>query len=190
MTVPERGGFTWHVNPSTRPFEKAAGKTEAYTLTCEAGGAKSERELVVERGQRIEDLALCGAQPNAGGTCTDAEKPRSNLRSSRVTRRKLRFSGRASDRACGTDGVVRSVQVAVFRKVRGGCRFVSRKGRLAKRTSCAKPTFLTAKGTTSWTLARKARLPRGRGYRVRVRVVDGAGNVRTSNRRLRVRKAG
>ena len=54
MTVPRSGRFAWHVSPSTRPFEQRAGATEAYTLTCErAGTVRSQRELVVQRGQTL-----------------------------------------------------------------------------------------------------------------------------------------
>jgi hypothetical protein len=62
MEVPADGAFRWVVNPSTRPFEKREGLTEAYTLTCEVNGiARATREVVVDRGQEARfDLSDCG----------------------------------------------------------------------------------------------------------------------------------
>ena len=63
--VPADGRFSWHVNPSTRPFELKAGKTESWTLTCEpAPGTVSEtRQIVVARGETVEFDRLCGGGP-------------------------------------------------------------------------------------------------------------------------------
>src|SRR3954451_16793831 len=56
------GRFTWHVNPSTRPYEAAAGRTEAWTLTCEApgGGVLERRDVVVGRGETATLGLACG----------------------------------------------------------------------------------------------------------------------------------
>src|SRR6185503_4300298 len=53
---------TWHVNPSTRPYEAGAGRSEAWTLTCEApGGEVLERQsIVVGRGQTASLDLACG----------------------------------------------------------------------------------------------------------------------------------
>jgi len=65
MTVPEDGKFTWHVNPSTRPFEAKNGTVEAWTLTCEAAGAVlHKRQIVVSRGETMEFNGLCGGGPS------------------------------------------------------------------------------------------------------------------------------
>jgi hypothetical protein len=55
LTVPEDGTYEWHVAPSTRPFEAKAGRTEAWTLTCETptGQVKETRSVTVDRGQRL-----------------------------------------------------------------------------------------------------------------------------------------
>lgn len=63
MTVPESGTYTWHVNPSTRPFVKKAGGVEQWTLTCETptGQVLDTEKVTVDRGeQRRVDLD-CGA---------------------------------------------------------------------------------------------------------------------------------
>jgi hypothetical protein len=63
LTVPEGGAYSWHVNPSTRPFVAKAGGTEAWTLTCEGadGTVYETRPVTIGRGEaRTEDLA-CGA---------------------------------------------------------------------------------------------------------------------------------
>jgi hypothetical protein len=70
LTVGASGRFEWHVNPSTRPFERKAGHTEAWTLTCETGGrVVAERALTIGLGERRE-IAPCAtdaAGPGAGG---------------------------------------------------------------------------------------------------------------------------
>jgi len=55
MTTGTDGAFTWHVNPSTRPALRAAGKKEAYLLTVTGpNGVGISRRMVVERGQVID----------------------------------------------------------------------------------------------------------------------------------------
>jgi hypothetical protein len=62
--VPADGRFTWHVNPSTRPFEAKAGRSEAWTLTCEKLGVVLEkRSVTVGRGQTVNFSGLCGGGP-------------------------------------------------------------------------------------------------------------------------------
>ena len=61
-------------------------------------------------------------------------------------------------------------------------------GRLTKARKCAKRVFLKAKGTASWTLTLKRKLPRGR-YAIQVRAIDRAGNrqAKPAARTVRVR---
>jgi murein tripeptide amidase MpaA len=56
LTVPASGRFEWHVNPSTRPFERKLGRTEAWTLSCETPGGTvlSVRDLVAGIGEGFE----------------------------------------------------------------------------------------------------------------------------------------
>ena len=64
VTVPADGRFTWHVNPSTRPFEAKAGRVETWTLTCEVGGAVlHKRQIVIARGETTDFDGLCGGGP-------------------------------------------------------------------------------------------------------------------------------
>jgi hypothetical protein len=100
--------------------------------------------------------------------CTDRTAPVARISSARVKKRKLQLRGRASDAGCG--GGVARVEVAISRKAGKKCRFIGAAGS----RSCAKPVFLKAKGTTSWSLTVK--LPRG-GYTVQVRARDRAGNL-------------
>jgi len=52
MVVPDSGRFGWHVGPSTRPFVKKEGGTEAWTLTCElAGSVVATHQVTVWRGE-------------------------------------------------------------------------------------------------------------------------------------------
>ena len=100
--------------------------------------------------------------------CADRTPPVASISSARVKKRKLRLRGRASDPGCG--GGVARVEVAISRKAGSKCRFIGASGR----RSCAKPVFLKAKGTTTWSLTIK--LPRG-SYTLQLRARDRAGNL-------------
>ncbi len=65
-TVPASGDYDWHVGQSTRPFVGAAGRKEAYTLTCEGpDGAVLERfSFVIDRGQSAGLNIGCGSGPS------------------------------------------------------------------------------------------------------------------------------
>ena len=75
LTVPESGRFEWHVGPSTRPWEKAAGKTEAWVTTCETPGGEvlTRREVVVDRGQRVTFGGAC--EENTPVTVSQQQPP-------------------------------------------------------------------------------------------------------------------
>jgi hypothetical protein len=117
--------------------------------------------------------------------CVDRKKPYSkvNRRRVRVGKRRVSVRGIARDRGCAR---LRAVLVSV-RMVRGWrCRFVQANGRLGRARSCTRPVRLRARGTRSWKLQLKARLPRGH-YRVQVRAVDRRGNMEPYKRRNVVR---
>jgi Zinc carboxypeptidase len=67
--VPAGGKFSWHVNPSTRPFEAKAGRTESWKLTCETaqGIVLETQQVTVGRGQTatFENLR-CGSTGATG----------------------------------------------------------------------------------------------------------------------------
>ena len=78
LTVPASGRFEWHVGPSTRPWKRAAGETEAWVFTCEApdGSVLARREIVIDRGQRATFADACA--PDGSVAVTDgppAERP-------------------------------------------------------------------------------------------------------------------
>jgi hypothetical protein len=91
--------------------------------------------------------------------------------------------GIARDRGCAG---LRAVLVSVQTVRHGRCRFVAANGRLLPLRSCARPLRLRARGTRSWKLQLKAKLPRGR-YRVQVRAVDRRGNLEALRSRNVVR---
>jgi carboxypeptidase family protein len=110
--------------------------------------------------------------------CADRTPPAAAFGSVRAKQRRLRLRGSAGDTGCAASAVAR-VEVAISRKARRRCRFVTRSGRLSRARACGKPVWLKAAGTTRWTLSTKRKLPRGL-YTVRVRARDVAGNVQTS----------
>lgn len=115
--------------------------------------------------------------------CRDRTEPSSRIdrRRSRITRGSVVLRGSASDTACGEDASVRRVDVAVARLAGRRCAFLTRRGRLARPSSCSRPRFLrtqTPSGQSSRWVFRQGRLelPAGR-YAAWSRARDGAGNV-------------
>ena len=144
-----------------------------------------------------------GAVALPSGSACAAVPPRSSISSGgglRATRRRVSLSGRTVDLACRGNaqrGRVRSVDVAVARRVGKRCRWLGRSGRIGKRVSCAKPVYRRARlgrqraGKVPWTARVAARLPRG-SYLARVRATDTGGAVerrvgRYNRRSFRVR---
>ncbi|HEX8083263.1 MAG TPA: M14 family zinc carboxypeptidase [Solirubrobacteraceae bacterium] len=203
MTVPLNGQFTWHVAPSTRPFEP---EPVPWTLTCEAsdGTVLERREVFVARGQQLSLDLGCGAVGGPVGTqppvetppapqiCVDRLSPRSTFtrRASVFSRRRIALRGRANDRGCTDPGTnflraagLREVQVSIARFARGRCRYLQPSGALSRPRSCRNVTYLDATGTLSWKFERSSvRLPRGQ-YKVWVRASDLASNVERKDAR-------
>jgi hypothetical protein len=123
-------------------------------------------------------------------SCRDRIAPRSRFaKRSRASHRRLRLSGRSSDRGCtnptahvSIKGKVQRVWLSIARETRGRqCSYLKPNGRFTGRRSCLRTVYIRAKGTTRWTLATR-RLPRGH-YKVWVRGVDARGNVERKNRK-------
>jgi hypothetical protein len=106
-------------------------------------------------------------------SCNDDKlAPVSRFSKAKLTRKRIRLSGRASDRGCGR---VANVSVAVAKVSGKKCRFLSATKKFVKARSCRKPIFLPTKGTTKWSYSAKAKLGKGR-YVVMTRATDTAGN--------------
>ena len=78
LTVPADGSYEWHVAPSTRPFERKAGRTESWTMTCTApdGTVLGEQLVTVAIGERKSvDPCAEGSRPvgvaTSGGVADD-----------------------------------------------------------------------------------------------------------------------
>jgi hypothetical protein len=68
LTAPAGGRFAWHTGPSTRPFERKAGRRETWTLSCRRPGqATVTKAVFADRGQTI-DVDACdpASLPRAG----------------------------------------------------------------------------------------------------------------------------
>ncbi|HEX8102003.1 MAG TPA: sialidase family protein [Solirubrobacteraceae bacterium] len=125
------------------------------------------------------------ALPPAPGGCADVRAPRSRAaRSSRITRRGVRLSGRSRDRGCdapdaalSVKGEVSRVLVAIGRSIHGGgCKYLRASGRFGKRRPCARTQYIVTRGTKHWRLRIRHRIPRG-SYQIWVRGIDARGNV-------------
>jgi len=121
--------------------------------------------------------------------CLDSTPPISRVRTAasrrvevtRLTARQILVAGPTRDRACGEPSprAVDKVEVALARRVVGGCRAVTGRGRLrAKTRPCAARIWLRARlrdGRSRFLLSKRARLPKGR-YLVVSRASDQRGN--------------
>ncbi|HWT91745.1 MAG TPA: Ig-like domain-containing protein, partial [Solirubrobacteraceae bacterium] len=127
-----------------------------------------------------------GTRPGTGSaTCTDRTAPTLRLTGGgvaalRATKRRPTLRGTATDKGC-TGAKVRRIQVALQRKSGKTCQAVGTTGKPGKRRSCTRVTWLTAKGTTSWRLTLKRKLPTGT-YVLRIRARDAAGNASKTTR--------
>jgi hypothetical protein len=141
---------------------------------------------------------VAGGASSSGpsSTCSDRARPSASLlkgkRGVSAKHGRLGLHGRASDRGCvaaiSVRGAVARVEVAISRTAgKRKCRFVAASGKLTSARSCSKPVWLKAKGTTTWSLSTKRRLPRGT-YTIQVRARDAAGNrqARAAKRTQRV----
>ena len=120
-------------------------------------------------------------------TCSDQARPRSSLlkgkKGAALKHHKLKLRGHASDDGCtaaiSVAGKVARVEVAISRKAGKKCRFVASSGKLGSARKCSKPVFLKAKGTTTWNLGLKRKLPHAK-YTILVRARDAAGNLQAT----------
>jgi hypothetical protein len=126
--------------------------------------------------------------------CVDKTGPTSrflrNIRSAAQRRgRSLVLRGTAAWRACkgGPNGRVARVLVTLKFKSGKRCRYLTKKGRLGKRTSCKRRArYFTARGREKWSFRIRGPLPRGR-YVAYVKSTDNLGNRerRTKHRNFR-----
>ena len=114
-----------------------------------------------------------------------------------LSTRRINLTGQTTDRECSPEGrIIRRqrrlarVEVSLATPVGKQCRFLTSAGRLSAPRSCASPLFVAAqtvsfdakKAKTTWRLARRASLRRGR-YSAVVRGIDQDGNVEQAKRR-------
>ena len=165
--------------------ERVDGETEpAPEVTVDDAGAT----LSVPGGQRTYLFQ------RTAPACEDLVRPSSRFttssRTAGRTRGRLTLKGRASDDSCpGRRGRVRRVTVSIGKASKGGkCRFMNSRGRFSRPRSCARTTYIPAKGIESWSLRIPRRLTRGR-YIVWSRATDIAENIERKDRsrnRLRI----
>jgi hypothetical protein len=180
------GSYGWIVPPSTRPFVGKAGKTEAYTMTCEdtAGKVYETQAVTIGRGEtRTIDFACGASVPTTGSYSgpTDKLAPRSRakVRASRVS---IAVSGIAIDRApAGLTPRVAKVLVTIGRHVGKQCRLLRTDGSFTKPAGCTgNAPFGVARTTglgprVAWNYRIGAKLPAGR-YFAHSRSLDASGN--------------
>ena len=134
-------------------------------------------------GLKIQDKAPIRSEPVPAREPSPAANRPPSASITQLTNRFVR--GSATD-----DDAVLEVAVAVVRRTTAGCRQLTLNGRFVRLASCRQPTgFLSANGTTSWSLRLPTRLAKGT-YRTVARVTDSDGEVRLAQRSFKVRTAG
>jgi hypothetical protein len=158
LRVPASGRYEWHVNPSTRPLELLAGRTEAWTLDCLGPG-----DAVLESRQVVGAIGLSAT---ADLRCGAAATPGAATLRIRSARRR------------GRRGVVKLRTSAPLRRLRATMR--DRRGKL--RAKGARPKL---RGAGRIVLRARRPLRAGR-YTVRVSARAG-GRVVRAQRAVRIR---
>ena len=169
---------------------QSAALLDGFEVTAIAGAATGGPPA---QGGAGAGASSSGRRPS---TCSDHSRPTASFLAGkqgvRAQQGRLRLRGRAADKGCvaaiSVAGAVARVEVAISRAAGRRCRFVAASGKLSTARSCSKPVWLKAKGTTSWSLTTKRRLPRGT-YTIQLRSRDAAGNLQASvaSRTLRLR---
>ena len=192
LRIERAGGRRWNVSFTSPGDDGLCGAPAGYE--ARSRGARVDLGEPVEAGRPVRrEVRL----PRSGGTlrvlardeagnrgiadCADRLSPVSRFKRGgrRVGPGVIRVGGRSRDRGCAG---LRRVRVSVQRLLGDGrCRSLRRDGRLDRARPCRRARFLAARGLRTWTFRRRGRFAAGR-YRVRVRAVDGAGNVERSNR--------
>jgi hypothetical protein len=154
-------------------ISKVAGIGHGPTAACASGvGSSSGGGSLSGAG-----TVICTAGVSSGCADTRAARSRIDRSKLRASRSRIALGGTASDVGCaGRAGTVKRTSVALARVVKGRCRFLQSGGSFGPKVSCSRRTFLRARGTKSWSFARRRGFAAGR-YRAWVRSLDGAGNV-------------
>jgi hypothetical protein len=129
-------------------------------------------------GDQTRGFAARLAWPGRSNTCGAASGPQASIdrRPRTLSRQTIVLTGRANRLACSAGAAVARVEAAIARKSRNRCRFLTPHGHLGRATSCSRPRYLVADGTTRWSLRRHVLFPRGR-YVVSVLAVDTQGRT-------------
>jgi hypothetical protein len=175
-----------HMAPSAPPPPGPAGNfTEPQLASIarvftfndfQAGGGTGQGK---PEDDAVELLVRDPRRSRGGAACRDTFTPNTFVtrRLTRIGRRSVLARGTALDTDCtpraqaSRAGARRVAQtyVSIGRKVGGGCRFLTARGRLSPRRDCRKQIFMRARvaanrrsAGSNWTFSRRVRLPRGR----------------------------
>ncbi len=145
-------------------------QTTFAAIAIDAAGNASPCSASIGYTERTTPAAAAPRPDRLAPTSTIAKITSKQKRSRRIT-----LHGTAD----GTGSAVRVVGISVARELGRKCRFLTAKGTFSKARSCARTTYLTAKGTVAWRIALR-KLPKGT-YKVRSRATDTPGNVERKN---------
>lgn len=146
--------------------------------TCEnlRDGCPGQPAIEADCGPRDYSFLAVDTAATAPVTCTPCRAHATVRRRALIASpRELAIRGRAWV-SCDAGATlapprVRRVDVAIARRSRGRCAFLTDAGRLARPRSCRRPIPLPARGTTAWRFSTTAQLPRGH-YRIYALATD------------------
>ncbi|WCB94958.1 hypothetical protein DSM104299_03698 [Baekduia alba] len=139
-----------------------------------AGSASTTQTVTVAAPLEPPPTAPPVAAPPAPAK-PDRTPPTTAIRRVTTVKQPITLHGTARDA-----GAIRRVRVSVARHIGKRCRFLQADHTFSKVRSCDKTSYLSAKGTSSWTLKLPS-LPHGR-YTIWSRGIDIAGNVERKKR--------
>ena len=117
-----------------------------------------------------------GIEAATAGPTIKITSPKKSVKSSKFKS----ISGTAAD-----DTAVAKVEVAVLKGKGSSCQSMAASGKFSK-AKCSEPKFLTAKGTTKWSLKLKKKLKKGT-YVVLVKATDDGGTATTARTTVKVK---
>ena len=142
---------------------------------------ENDYTIVLPGGTYDGEAVLEPGAPGGGGENVAPVAKISSPKSSKASRKKFKtIKGTAAD-----DTTVSKVEVAVVQVKGKTCKSMKSNGSLSK-SSCTEPRYVTAKGTSKWSLKLRKTLPKGK-YMVYARATDDAGSTQVTRKAVTLR---
>jgi hypothetical protein len=169
---------------SYAPLGKNLPAVAVYQISLKPGDSNTLVASTYGRGVYTYKFANQSGGGGGGSGCVDRRPPKTRFAKASLAAarrghgaRKLRIGGTVTDPGCnGKKGKVKRVIVSIARQSGRTCRNLKANGRFAKRGSCHKFLYISARRRgNKWSFTTRRRVPAG-DYRVRAKAIDAAGN--------------